>query len=246
MGTVGIVSSGYREFRTPGGLAHVVACVWEHRPAADRLQRIVPDGCVDLIWMADQALVIAGPDTGPRIVELPAGVLSSGIRIRPGAAGAVLGCPTSEIRDHQVDAELVWGRQSAQLREELALTAPEQRLDLLADAIARRHSEPDVLVVEAARRLAVPGARVTAVAAGLGVSERQLNRRTLTAVGYGPKVLSRVARLRRLVALCGQNSLGARAVDAGFASQAHMNEEVLRLTGLTPVRFLKDAILTAA
>jgi methylphosphotriester-DNA--protein-cysteine methyltransferase len=64
-------------------------------------------------------------------------------------------------------------------------------------------------------------------------------------VGYGPKTLARVARLRRLVALDGHD-LAVRAVLAGYASQAHMSEEVRRLTGTTPVRFLKDATLTAA
>jgi hypothetical protein len=44
-------------------------------------------------------------------------------------------------------------------------------------------------------------ARVVYVAAELGVSGRQLHRRVLAAVGYGPKMLARVARLWRLVAL---------------------------------------------
>ena len=64
-------------------------------------------------------------------------------------------------------------------------------------------------------------------------------------MGYGPKTLARVARLRRLVAL-GGHELAERAVLAGYASQAHMSEEVRRLTGRTPVRFLEDASLTAA
>jgi methylphosphotriester-DNA--protein-cysteine methyltransferase len=58
-------------------------------------------------------------------------------------------------------------------------------------------------------------------------------------------MLARVARLRRLVALT-DDSLASRALEAGYASQAHMNDEVRRLTGTTPVRFLKDAALTAA
>jgi AraC-like DNA-binding protein len=41
-------------------------------------------------------------------------------------------------------------------------------------------------------------------------------------------------------------SLALRALEAGYASQAHMTDEVRRLTGLTPVRFLEDAELTAA
>jgi methylphosphotriester-DNA--protein-cysteine methyltransferase len=67
----------------------------------------------------------------------------------------------------------------------------------------------------------------------------------LAAVGYGPKMLARVARLRRLVALSG-DALASRALAVGYASQAHMNDEVRRLTGSTPVRFLEDAALTAA
>jgi methylphosphotriester-DNA--protein-cysteine methyltransferase len=77
------------------------------------------------------------------------------------------------------------------------------------------------------------------------MSERHLHRRVQGAVGYGPKMLARVIRLRRLIALPGQ-PLAARAFEAGYASQAHMSDEVRRLTGTTPVRFLEDATLTAA
>jgi methylphosphotriester-DNA--protein-cysteine methyltransferase len=122
---------------------------------------------------------------------------------------------------------------------------PARRLQLLADAVARRGAAPDALVLAAALRLAAPGARVADVAADLGISERQLHRRTLAAVGYGPKMLARVARLHRLVAL-GDDPLPLRALEAGYSSQAHMNDEVRRLTGTTPVRFLEDAGLTAA
>ena len=235
----------YREYRPPAGLEPVVACLWEHAPAEDRAQRIVPDGCVDLIWVAERELEIAGPDTGPRIVDLPGGTRSSGIRLRPGAAGALLGLPASEVRDLQVAPELVWGEAFAGFEEALATAEPARRLELLADAVARRRGAPDALVVAAASRLAVPGARVAGVAAELGVGERQLHRRTLAAVGYGPKMLARVARLRRLVALADE-SLASRALAAGYASQAHMTDEVRRLTGMTPVRFLEDAELTAA
>jgi AraC-like DNA-binding protein len=238
------VLPAYREFWPPAGLEAVVACLWEHEPAEDRAQRVVPDGCVDLIWLAERELVIAGADTAPRSVELPARVRSSGIRLRRGAAGAVLGLPASELRDRQVGVALVWGEEGARLQEAVASAGPARRLELLADAVARRGAEPDALVIAAAGSLAVPGARIAGVASVLGVSERQLHRRMLAAVGYGPKMLARVARLRRLVALT-DDSLAWRALEAGYASQAHMNDEVRRLTGTTPVRFLKDAALTA-
>ena len=235
----------YREHRPPPGLEPVIACLWESAPARDHLQRVLPDGCVDLIWLADRELVIAGADTGPRAVPLPANARSFAVRIRPGCAGAFLGVPASELRDCQVPASAVWGEQILGLIEGLAGADPVKRLALLASTVAAREVQPDPLVPAAVRALARPTARVGGVAAELGVSERNLHRRVLAAVGYGPKTLARVMRLRRLVAL-GDEPLASRAFAAGYASQAHMNDEVRRLTGTTPVRFLKDAALTAA
>jgi AraC-like DNA-binding protein len=240
-----ISESSYHEYPAPTGLRPLVACLWEQRTTDGRTQRVVPDGCVDLLWLSEGELVVAGADTGPRLVELPARTHVSGVRFRPGAAGAVLGVPASGFCDRQVPAEDVWGRKAARLAVRLASAPAGRRLALLADAVAERGAEPDALVLAATRRLADPGARVGAVAADLGVAERTLHRRTLAAVGYAPKVLARVARLRRLVATT-DDSLSSRAFTAGYASQAHMSQEVRRLTGTTPVRFLKDAALTAA
>jgi AraC-like DNA-binding protein len=102
-----------------------------------------------------------------------------------------------------------------------------------------------------------PRARVSSAAFELGLSARQLQRRVADAVGYGPKTLARVLRFRRLQALAAtppRQDPGAAsapalvdlALDAGYADQAHMTAEVTRLTGLSPVRFLKDRTPTAA
>ena len=235
----------YCEHRPPAGLEPVIACLWESAPARDHLQRVIPDGCVDLIWLGDRELVVAGADTGPREVPLPANGRSCAVRIRPGSAGAFLGVPASEVRDRHVPACAVWGEQVVDLEERLAVADPLNRLALLARVVSARGAQPDPLVSAAAHALARPMARVGGVALELGVSERNLHRRVLAAVGYGPKTLARVARLRRLIAL-GDEPLASRAFAAGYASQAHMSDEVRRLTGTTPVRFLKDAALTAA
>jgi methylphosphotriester-DNA--protein-cysteine methyltransferase len=234
----------YREFKAPVAIAPVVACTWEHQPATDQKQLVIPDGCVDLIWLAEGELVIAGADTGPRQVELSAGVRTSGIRFRPGTAGAMLGIPASELRDQQVSAALVWAAQGVELEQAMSAAVPARQRALLAAVVAARRAEPDRLVTAAAERLGAPGVRVADLAHELGVSERQLHRRTLAAVGYGPKMLARVARLRRLIASDGP--LAWRSLEAGYASQAHMSDEVRRLTGFAPVRFLEDAGLTAA
>lgn len=228
----------YREFRPPSGLEPVVACLWRQDPL-DAGARVIPDGCVDLMWLGDD-LVVAGPDTGPVVWEsLPA---VSGIRLRPGAAGPVLGTPASTIRDLTVPLEHLWpeARDVSGARWDDA-----ERLRWLTTALLRHRSEPDHLVRAASRMLSGADVPIRDVARDLGVSERQLHRRVTAAVGYGPKTLARVLRLRRLMRVPG-GSLADRAHAAGYASQAHMGDEVRRLTGLTPVRFLEDLRMTAA
>ncbi|NKY35087.1 AraC family transcriptional regulator [Nocardia speluncae] len=232
----------YREYRPPAGLEPVVACVWESDALLDGTQRVVPDGCADLVWLGRRLLVV-GADTGP-MLWAAVGEPVRGLRLRAGTAGRVLGVPAVEVRDRQLPLSDLWPA-AADWPDRPEAADPAQRLRLLTEAVLHRKAEPDPLVGAAVRRLVVPRARVSAVAADLGVSERQLNRRITAAVGYGPKFLARVARLRRLVAAAGE-SLAERAYAAGYAGQAHMSDEVRHLTGLTPVRFLEDATLTAA
>ena len=222
----------------------LVACTWEQATATGQEQRIVPDACVDLIWAGDR-LSIAGPDTRPRVATLAPGSRLVGVRLRPGTAGAVLGLPASELCDVSPDAADVLGRDVAAALLE-ALAAGSDPHDLLLRAVhLRGGGAPDPLVSAAVAALGRPRARVAAVAAELGVSARQLQRRVTDAVGYGPKVLARVLRFRRLQALPAA-PLAELALDAGYADQAHMTAEVTRLAGTSPVRFLKDRTPTAA
>lgn len=232
---------GYSEHRVASPL---VACTWEQATTAAHEQRIVPDACVDLIW-AGERLVIAGPDTSARVVTLAAASRLIGVRLRPGAAGAVLGVPASELCDLSPDAADVVGKDFAAALLE-ALSLEQDPHALMLRAVERRGvREPDPLVSAAVLALGRPRARVGSVAAELGVSARQLQRRIGDAVGYGPKTLQRVLRFRRIQALA-PAPLAELALEAGYADQSHMTAEVSQLAGLSPVRFLKDRTPTAA
>ncbi|MBV9604020.1 MAG: AraC family transcriptional regulator [Solirubrobacterales bacterium] len=225
----------------------LVCCTWEQWTGAPHAQRVVPDACVDLIW-SGESLTIAGPDTRARLVELAPGARIVGVRLRPGVAGAVLGLPATELCDEAPDADDVVDRESVE-RLLGELHAGGDPHAILMRAIARRADRaPDALVAAAIAALNHPEARVAAVADDLGVSARQLQRRVAGAVGYGPKLLARVLRFRRLQALAAPRTgeLVDLALDAGYADQAHMTAEVTRLTGLSPVRFLKDRTPTTA
>jgi AraC-like DNA-binding protein len=224
----------------------LISCTWEQLIDAPHIQRIVPDACVDLIW-SGRRLSIAGPDTRARVATLSPGTHIVGVRLRPGVAGAVLGLPASELRDASPDADEVLGREETEalLGKLHAGGDPHAVLRRAVDRRVRR--APDPLVRAAITALDRPGVRVAEVADELGLSARQLQRRVEDAVGYGPKMLARVLRFRRLQALAPSDpALVNLALDAGYADQAHMTAEVTRLAGLSPVRFLKDRTPTAA
>jgi AraC-like DNA-binding protein len=239
----------YREFAARPDLSELVACTWEREiPSSSTPEptRVLPDGCVDLVWLGDD-LLVAGPDRGPVLSPPRPGQTIVGMRLRPGVAGLVLGLPASELRDERVTLERVWGDRGAELSERLGdAGSSRHRRRLLEEAVLQRLArveKPDALVLAATRSLGLPGSRVGSLAGALGASERQLLRRFDAAVGYGPKTLDRVLRFQRFLseargATNGDAGLARLAAEVGYADQAHLSRECMRLSGLTPGRLL--------
>jgi AraC-like DNA-binding protein len=237
-------SSVYAEHRPPAELASHACCVWTQVAGpSGHVQRVLPDGCADVVWMAGGELVVAGPATGPVFAEIPPGVAAVGVRFGPGAAGAALGQPAHELQDRTVELGDLWGASGRELAERMALASPLRRPGLLAQALARRLREappPDPVVTRAAALLA-GGMQVVEAGREVALGERHLRRRFHHAVGYGPKTLQRIMRMRRfleIVEAMPDPDVGWAAVESGYADQPHLTRESTALTGLPPVALL--------
>src|SRR4051794_12800964 len=104
----------YRELSLPRGPAPHAACLWTRDPEpVASVGRILPDACVDVVWVRGDRLVAAGPAPGPAPAALPAGAAAAGVRFRVGAAGSAVGVPARELRDRNVDLAEVWGARAA-------------------------------------------------------------------------------------------------------------------------------------
>ena len=236
----------YREFAPSPPLHALVACRWLRELPADApadSTLVLPDGCVDLIWRSER-LEVAGLDLKARRSPVRSGTAIAGIRLRPGVAGAVFGMPARELVDVQAPLDDVIGPRGVELAESLGeAEGHEAEYLLLEEAVAAAIADraPDPLVLAATRRLGFPGSRVDQLAHALGISERQLRRRFHQAVGYGPKTLDRILRFRRLVSQAqavtdGEVDLARLAADLGYADQAHMTRDAVRLTGMPPAQ----------
>ncbi|MGZ6642773.1 MAG: helix-turn-helix domain-containing protein [Solirubrobacteraceae bacterium] len=222
----------YRELAPPPEVAAHVACAWSLTAGGGR---VLPDGCADVVRAAGR-LVVAGPATGALEPGLAPGTPVLGVRFRVGAAGAALGLPADELRDETVALAVVWGDSAAERVDELVSESEDPLAALLAAIASRVRGAPLDAAVRAGAVAAGRGAPVGTLAEDLGLSERQVRRRVLAAVGYGPKTLARVLRLQRFLTLAAgaERDLGRLALDAGYSDQAHLGNDCRRLTGATP------------
>ena len=246
--------SDYREFRPPLALAEYLLCFWTQtiRSPVEFAQRVLPDGCVDILLMNDFPMVV-GPWTEPFVAPLAPGTNIVGARCHPGLAPSLLRLPASALLNQSVPLRDVWGSaetaQFARIADEPNLSARMTAMEaVLLDRVA------DAGPVDKATRAAIqwiarrPRGRVEQLSQWLGLSRRQIQRRFKLTVGYGPKLFQSVLRFQRLLNVAASApvrwNLAEFAADADYADQAHMTREVQRFSGIPPSISLQSARCT--
>ena len=251
----------YLELPPGPALAPWVACYWAIRAdrAAGTPNRVMPDGCADLIVGVSGSAepLVVGTMRAARVVPLSGPVDLFGVRFRPGCALPFLDTPLDGLTDTRVPLEALWGQGSQAVAQALAPAAPEiraQRVERLLQSrlgaiLAPRSGSDEALAARAIHlmRRTRGGLGVAAVAALLGVGERRLQRAFDRSVGLGPKMLGRVLRFRRALREIerggfhpGPIGWTALALAAGYADQPHFIREFKALAGLTPARYAAE------
>src|ERR1700733_801619 len=86
--------SEYREFPAPLGLSDYFLCFWTQTisgTSGEYTQQVLPDGCVDIIFINQDPPVAVGPWTNPFAANFSAGTRILGARFHPGRAPGLLG-----------------------------------------------------------------------------------------------------------------------------------------------------------
>ncbi|MFD9894042.1 helix-turn-helix domain-containing protein [Amycolatopsis sp. NPDC059027] len=234
-------------------LAGMIRTVWIQRTgAAAYVQRHLPTGGVEIHFPLGGRPQLVGPLTGPAIEVIPPRTTIVGVRFQPGTAPH-LPAVLDDLVDQRVDLTELWGSTADRLVEAMALSrTPERALLVLQAHLVQEFRSAvrvDPLVGEAVRAL-MPWhpVDIDSLATHLALSTSQLRRRCLHTVGMSPKVLQRTLRFQGFLALAqagavatgrrGADGMAGLAVDVGYADQAHLSRECLRLTGLTPRQLL--------
>jgi AraC-like DNA-binding protein len=248
---------GYAEREPSNLLSAHVRCVWTYAaPAsADALQRIVPDGCPELIVhhgapyaelddagaeTLQPSVLFAGQLTRPLRLRPTGASAVIGVRFRPHGARAFIGVPMRETTDARRAFAADLARRVGSAGGEDARIEQVERF--VAERIAALAEPGDALVRRVVERIDAAGGQVEMrlVLEDAGIGRRQLERRFADAVGVGPAMLAAIVRFRRVFDVIERDSARPwteAALEAGYYDQSHFIREFRRFVGCTPTQF---------
>jgi AraC-like DNA-binding protein len=254
----------YTEQAPPPRLASLVECVWTSRaslPAGAAFEtRVLPDGCMDVLFDLRDARGTGGSVDGPRSyvvgamrtplhVRMAGSVDLLGIRFRPGGATPFVPAPVGELADRSVGLDALWGAGAAAEMEERLHAAPIAARPRLAmemlTARLRPDRAPDARVLHASGMIERSGGRVPVeeLCRAVGLTRRHLERIFLDSVGLPPKTACRVARVQaalRVVRARPAVPWSRLALDCGWYDQAHMSRDFREIAGASPGAYRRD------
>lgn len=234
----------YREHPPSPRFARHVECFWKiHTSHRDSAHLVLPDGCADIIFSRhsdESALILVGMMTSAQEFRMPRGQELFGVRFRPAMWNLCVPAPWPDLTDRTAPMGDIAGGAGDRLLRDLGgmssvpemvaaveawLGAPREEsiVQKIARYIARRHGD----------------VRIDDIAAGAGLSARQLLRLFVAQTGATPKQLCRVLRFRRSVQrLQSDTDCAQFALECGYYDQAHWINEFRELSGYTPGQYL--------
>ena len=236
----------YREYPPHPALAPYVACYWSITSPTSLLNRVLPDGCTDIV--VSDTLEAVGTMSQAILVPMHSQSVTVGIRFKPGGGAAFFRLPLHELTDETLDLRTLWGCCTSDLSHRLtAATDAHQKIAILESFLLRRldavpslDTTPQTAI--AAVRKAHGDISVTTLRTDLSLSERQLERTFRQHTGLTPRQFARLVRFRQVVHLLHQPVLTLTdvAYRAGYYDQAHFIHDFKALAGLTPRDYRRE------
>jgi AraC-like DNA-binding protein len=263
----------YREYAPAERLASIVHCVWtlegDARELDDEVQPILPDGRPELVLHFGDAfervdaggaserqppVLFAGQLTRQLLLRPTGRISVVGVRFHSYGAASLIPVPQNELVGRTVGVDLLSKSLFRSLSEVRAsATSVEQAVRMVQHDLTRaaRMDRLDHTVRRAGDAIHSSCGLVSieALAGGLGITRRHLERLFKTHVGMSPKRLARVVRFQHALHVLDRadsSSPGAETAAAcGYADQAHFVREFRELCGQSPsAHLLQRAELT--
>lgn len=258
----------YRAIPPSPYLAKYIECFWtlesrEKSPAASP-ERILPDGCVELIFNLADAFkrhhsnrtleiqpqtLIAGQMRRYAMIEPTGRVKLFGVRFHPGGAYPFFQLPLSELTDQIIGFDSVWNRVGKELADRIqSARSVRERIGIIETTLLARLEQwrsadrrVDAVVKTIVAREGLVS--IERLRRNLGVSERQLERKFQTRVGITPKFLCRTLRFQKVFKAVERNQTvnwSFIASECGYYDQAHFIHDFGEFSGQNPTAYFSQ------
>jgi AraC-like DNA-binding protein len=257
----------YELFTPVTELQPFIKCFWtleDDGSSAPELQRVLPDGCMEMIFHYGD-LYRQYFEDGSSIIQPKSfvfGQISSYIEIAPtGVTGIIaarflpeglvpfIETPVSGLENKAIDLYDLFGDEGKGLEEKVISAADNpSRIKMIEEFLLNRLATPHTIdnitkaCVEAIFQ-SQGQIGVVELADKMNINRRNMERRFTSAVGLSPKQLSRVARLQITLKMLDQkqySSLTSLAYENGYYDQAHFIKDFKEFTGLSPKSFFSE------
>lgn len=259
---LGSAAAGYVRHEPAAPLASYIQCFWWSRRVAPQPgnEHILPSGGVQMLFTLHDTPIVCIPDGnstrqfswrdsivhGPQWKSYIAGPKPcggvAGVAFRPGAAGAILGVPITDLAGDHCTLGMLWGRSGQFLHERLKQAAGPREVFAILERDLRARIQPKLNAHPAvACALQRPlSSRIADAQRESGFSPKHFTALFRAAVGLTPKHYSRLQRFNtvlRCLASGERLNLAACAANAGYSDQAHLTREFREFAGMTPTQY---------
>lgn len=172
-----------------------------------------------------------------------------GVRVHPDGAVPFFQVKPQELANRYAALDDVSGKLARDVTAPV-YDAPtiEQQVAVLEQGLARiatEYAKRDAPVRNAVGRILQTGGRVSIdeLVSGASISGRQLERRFLSEVGIGPKVLCRILRFQQVFQALDRNSgsWATVAADCGYYDQSHLIRDFQEFAGAAPASIVHES-----
>lgn len=246
----------YREYLPDSRLQNLVETYWVTKGVVDApvIHRIMPDGCVDIIFDFEENCL-----TRPRSRGIPdiVGTMSSyldisyttghtyklGIRFNPAGITAFTRIPIQEFTNHTLELTLADTLFDDSFHEQMPdLESTEARLNHINRYLISRLPgiyQPEKRILHAIDLITSSKGQFTIskLSEEACLCQRQFERKFKDAVGISAKVFSRVIRFRytsKYIKCNPHESIYSAAVTCGYHDDSHLAKEFRQLGGILP------------
>lgn len=258
----------YQTFQPHTDLASLVKCYWslEIQAAANPpKQRIIPDGCIELIFILGDDIkrytsenefiiqpraVVVGQITEPFIIEPTGYVHCFAVRFYPFGFANFVTTPIKNLANKETPIEQLFGKKPAGALAQKIISATDTKARIaivekfLLEKFKNARTIDSIVKQTVDTILATKGNTSINVILKDGLTKRrQLERKFVNQIGISPKQLSKVIRLQTALKLLlnhPSENLTQIAYESEYYDQAHFNRDFKEFTGINPKDFLEN------